>query len=442
MREGSDNRSDRLSVFRILKRAYEDNAFLNLELKNADDFVRAAVYGTVTYTYTSDFFIRHAGGRDPEKLDTDTLTLLRFGIWQILFSEKVPSYAACDSTVELAKKVHPGSVSLVNAILRKICELPEKDRNIENYRPEVAVSMKSEIFGLLKKSYGRERALSIGKAMLSPSPLTVRINPLLTDKRTLTAELISDGFEVSGAHFIEDALILRKKGNNPLDKTKAFISGKFFVQSESAMLASLVADVKKGDMVLDCCSAPGGKATHLAELSEDKAHILACDINLSRLELIKENAARLKLSSVITMHADAVTGLPEQQFDIVTCDVPCSGIGLLGKKPDIRLSLDYQGILSLRKLQTDILESACKRVKSGGTLIYSTCTLNSAENEDAVEAFLSSHDDFYAEDITSYLPSKLIMDGKRKEEAVKGYITLFPDIDGSDGFFICRMRRK
>ena len=144
----------------------------------------------------------------------------------------------------------------------------------------------------------------------------------------------------------------RKKGNNPLDKTKAFVSGKFFVQSESAMLASLVADVKKGDMVLDCCSAPGGKATHLAELSEDKAHILACDINLSRLELIKENAARLKLSSVITMHADAVTALPEQQFDIVTCDVPCSGIGLLGKKPDIRLSLDYQGILSLRKLQT------------------------------------------------------------------------------------------
>ncbi|MBO4635609.1 MAG: 16S rRNA (cytosine(967)-C(5))-methyltransferase RsmB [Clostridiales bacterium] len=434
--------SARLSCFRILKRAYADSAFLNLELKGADDFVRAAVYGTVTYTYTIDFLIKHIGGRDVSGLDIDTLTLLRFGIWQLLFSDKVPSYAATATTVDLGRKVCPRSAGLINAILRKISDSPEDKKDPDSYKPEVALSLKSEIYGVLKKSYGKDRAYDIGKALLHSSPLTVRYNRLKTDKESLVSSLQYEGFQAEYGMFCDDALILRKTGDTPLDKTKAFINGEFFVQSESAMLASIVSAPQKGYKILDCCSAPGGKASHMAELTGDDADITASDINPARLDLICQNTRRLGITSVKTVEADATCELPDETYDIVTTDVPCSGLGLLGKKPDIRLNLDYQGILSLIGLQSKITDEASKRVSPGGVLIYSTCTLNRAENEDAVSRFLDSHDDFYAEDINGYLPEKIIMDSKREEDARNGYITLFPDIDGSDGFFIARLRRR
>lgn len=439
---------DREYCYKLLFDCFDKQAFSNLALNgsSASDFVRAAFYGTITYLEAIDFMVKLASGKSVSTMDTPTATIIRFGAWQILFSEKVPDYAAVSSSVELSKKYAKSSKGFINHVLRSVADLPLEDRDITKYKPEVATSLKSEIFGIFKKNYGRDRAISIGRSFLEVPSLSIRVNVLKTDKESLRNSLIKDGFKVTDSNFIEDALIVTSVGDIALDKCDAFVKGEFFVQSESAMLASIVTNPQKGDKILDCCSAPGGKSTHMAELTNDEAKITSLDVNASRLELIKENVERLGISSINCQVADstklAQTFDTNDKYDIVACDVPCSGLGLLARKPDIRLTISYERIQELLPKQQNILCEASSFVKEGGVLIYSTCTVNRAENEEQVRTFLESHPDFRAEDITNYLPKKLIMDEERTETAKKGMITLLPDTDGSDGFFIARLRRE
>ncbi len=442
------NIDDRECCYKLLFDCFDKQAFSNLALNgsNASDFVRAAFYGTITYLESIDFLVKLASGKSVASMDTRTATIVRLGAWQILFSEKVPDYAAVSSSVDLCKKYAKSSVGFVNHVLRSLSDLPEEKRDISIYKPEVATSLKSEIFGVFKKCYGKERALSIGKAFLNTAELSIRVNTLKIDKSSLKKSLSDDGFKVSDAHFIEDALIINSVGNTPLDNCKAFLNGEFFVQAESAMLASIIANPCKNDTILDCCSAPGGKSTHLAELCGDECSITSLDVNSSRLELIKENTARLGISSINCKVADSTnlgqTLNPDTKFDIVTCDVPCSGLGLISRKPDIRLTISYDRIQELLPKQYKILCEASAYVKNGGSLIYSTCTINCAENELQVRKFLEEHEEFYADDITDLIPSGIILDDDRKALAKAGMITLFPDTDKCDGFFIARLRRK
>ena len=217
------------------------------------------------------------------------------------------------------------------------------------------------------------------------------------------------------------------------------------MQNEAAQIASIIADPQEGTDILDCCAAPGGKSTHMAELTDDKARILSLDINESRLDLIKDNYRRLGISSVDTMCADSTdlrSALGQMRFDLVLCDVPCSGLGLMARKPDIRLTISYDRISELLPRQRLILQNASAYVRPGGVLCYCTCTLNRAENEETIQEFLKDHADFVASDITCNLPSTLIMDENREKDAHNGMLTLYPDIDGCDGFFICRLERR
>ena len=431
----------------LLKNA-EQKTFSNLMLGSEEvtDFVRAAVYGTITYLIAIDHVIKHASGKDVSEMDPQTATIVRFGTWQLLFSDKVPAYAAISSSVDLAKKYCPRSSGFVNAVLRKVDALPKEQKDISSYKPNIACALKPEVFGIFKRDYGKDRALSIGKALLKVCDTTIRINPLKISKDSIMAELEREGFTVHEGHFIHEALSIIPQDGARIDKCKAYDEGDFFVQGEGAMLASIVADPKKGDKILDVCSAPGGKSTHMAQMVSDECEITSLDINESRLELIRENAARLGITSITAQRADSTnlkaalgTG---KEYDIVLADVPCSGLGLMSGKPDIRHTISFERIKELLPKQAQILKNAAAFVKMGGTLIYSTCTLNREENEDQIASFLADNPDFYADDITRFLPDRLIIDEKRKEDAEAGMITLLPDTDLCEGFFIARLKRR
>ena len=188
--------------------------------------------------------------------------------------------------------------------------------------------------------------------------------------------------------------------------------------------------------ILDCCAAPGGKSTHLAALSDDKASIISLDINSSRVDLIKENAERLGVHSVKAEVADSTSYDDFEGFDLVLCDVPCSGLGIMGGKPDIRLTISYERIEEIKVKQEQILNNVSRLVKPGGTIVYSTCTVNRGENEDQVLSFLEKNTDFELFDFDNLLPERLQSRGSG------GMLTLLPDEDGCEGFFIARLRRK
>ena len=445
--------NERELCFLMLYQVYFEGAFSNLVLKKADkaasslgkkiDFTRAMLYGTLTYTFTIDFLIRHITKEEPDEMDPVTRTIIRMAVWQLQFGEGIPDYAVTDSSVEIAKKYNHKVSGYVNAVVRKYAAAPEAKKYLEQYKPGIRTSLKPEIYGIFKKDFGKTRAYDIGMAFLKPSGTTVRFDSSKVTSKKLISDLKDMGINAAPAKIIKDAVEITG-GLKGLENSEIFSSYGMFIQGEAAMLASLIAAPSEGDKILDCCAAPGGKSTHLATLCHDNCSILSCDINESRLELVKENAERLGLKSISVKLCDAAKISKENKdlrktFDLVLCDVPCSGLGLIGRKPDIREKITYERIEELLPIQQSILDSAAKMVRPGGTLIYCTCTLNSDENENQVNAFLESHKSFHAFSINEYIPETISLDDERREAAENGMITLSPDIDGTEGFFICRM---
>ena len=447
--------NERELCFLMLYQVYVEGAFSNLVIKKADkaaaelgrklDFTRAMLYGTITYTFTIDFLIRHITKEEPDEMDPITRTIIRMAIWQLQFGENIPDYAVTDSSVEIAKKYNHKVSGYVNAVVRKYASAPEAKKYIEQYKPGIRVSLKPEIYGIFKKDFGKGRAYDIGMAFLKTAGTTVRFDSSKIDQDSLINELKSAGIFAQPAKLIADAIEITG-GLKGLENSDIYSKYGMFIQGEAAMLASLIADPKEGNKILDCCSAPGGKSTHMATICHDNCTILSCDVSEPRLQLVTENADRLGLKSISVKCCDASKISKENKdlrksFDLVLCDVPCSGLGLIGRKPDIREKITFERIEELLPIQEAILDSASKMVAPGGTLVYCTCTLNSDENESQVAAFLESHKSFHTVSITRYLPDSIYLDDERKEAAENGMITLFPDTDGCEGFFICRMEK-
>ena len=447
--------NERELCFLMLYWVYEKDAYSNLVIKKADkiasaegkkiDFARAMLYGTLTYTFTIDFLIRHITKEETEFMDPVARTAIRMAVWQIQFGNNIPAYAAVDASVEITKKYNHKASGYVNAVLRKFAEAPEAKRDLDQFKPVIRVALKPEIYGVLKKDFGKQEAFEIGKAFLEPLNITVRFDAHKVDQDTLIKELKKEGISAVKGSFIPDCVEITG-GLNGLENSECFNKYGMFVQGQGAMLASHVAHPRVADKILDCCAAPGGKSTHMAQMCRDDLYIYAVDINESRLKLIKDNCERLGLTSIETICADASTINKDDKdskksYDIVLCDVPCSGLGLLGRKPDIRDKFTYDELDELLPLQYSILEHAAKMVRPGGTLIYCTCTLNSDENQNQVEAFLSEHRKFHTVPIDKYLPEGIYMDEEREESVANGMITLLPHKDKCEGFFICRMER-
>lgn len=402
-------------------------------------FVTETVNGTLRNLIYIDHILNTVSKTKTEKMKPWLLAVLRTAVYQICFLE-VPDAAACNEAVKLAGVRGYGALKgFVNGVLRGVIqkkrEIPLPEAGTAEYL-SIVYSHPLWLVRMWIAYYGYTETEAICRYDNQAPDVTIRVNTLRTEPEMLKKQLEENGVAVAGGRLCEAALHLTKTAD--LSRLEAFQQGLFHVQDESSQLAVEVLAPQKGESVLDVCAAPGGKSFTIAEKMENIGRLLSCDLYPHKIALMEEGAERLGIRMMECRERDGAVPTEEtEQFDRVLVDAPCSGFGLMRKKPDIRLKKDGTEIDSLIPIQRAILEQAAERVKAGGILVYSTCTLSRKENEKNVEWFLKEYPDFMAEDITPYLPA-----GLPAEMAKQGYITLLPHKTGTDGFFISRMKRK
>ena len=394
------------------------------------------VYGVMQNRMLLDFYIGAYCTQKPDHLQPPLLEILRIGAYQIIYLDKIPDSAAVNTSVELAKLAKRGQASgLVNAVLRKLSQnkkalppVPERD---DVQRLSIQYSHPKWFVKRLVSLLGREEAERFLACDNQIAPITVQVNPLKTTLEALTEELQQAGISVQPHSWVPDCLEL--SGTGDLAALPSFREGKFLVQDPAARLVSLIAGIRPGQKVLDVCAAPGGKSLSAAFAMAGNGSIVACDLHENKLKRIQESADRLGVNIITTQAADGRVFRPEWEasFDTVLVDAPCSGLGIIRKKPDTRYK-KADDLFTLPVVQAAILDNAARYVRPGGTLVYSTCTILPEENEQVTEAFLAEHADFGLEPFELPLPV-----GKSD-----GSLTLWPQRHDTDGFYICRMTRR
>lgn len=390
------------------------------------------VYGVLQNRMLLDWHIGRRSSVPVEKMEPAVRGALRLGLYQLLFLDRVPAHAAVNESVALAKgkSRNPRAAGLVNAVLRTV----DKERGSELPQPE-ALSTRYSHPEWLVEEFSRTLPQDEVEALLAadnaPVPTVAQVNTLKTSAAELAAELTAAGVTVTPHPWLPGCLELAETGN--LEELPAFREGKLYIQDAAARLAVLAAAPQPGMRVLDACAAPGGKSFAAAIAMEDMGEIVSNDIYPHKQKLIEAGAARLGLSNIKAGVADAKTFDPalEKRFDLVISDVPCSGLGIIRKKPDIRYK-DPGPLEGLPQVQKAILQNVSRYVKPGGILLYATCTLLRRENEDVVGQFLLDHSDYALE--TFVLPGPV--------GGTEGMLTLWPHRHGTDGFFIAKLRRK
>lgn len=390
-------------------------------------------YGVIQNRNLLDFYLGQLLTGKIKDLHPALRDILHLGLYQIYLMDKIPESAAVNESVELAKKYcrnQKNASGLVNGVLRNAVRT--KGSLKEPISWEDKYSHPGELINLLKGYVGKERIEPMLKANNAIAPMTVQVNTMQTTVDALQKKLEAEGVTAQRHQWLTDCLILSGTGN--LEQLPSFREGLFYVQDAAAKLSVLCAEIQPGEKVLDCCAAPGGKSFAAAIAMAGQGSVTSCDVHEHKIDLIAKGAGRLQLNSITALQQDATQFCPnwQQQFDTVIADVPCSGFGIIRKKPDIRYK-DLAAMVELPALQKEILDNVSRYVKPGGKLLYSTCTLVRAENEDVVEAFLQSHPDFIKEPLP--LPASF-----PKNES--GMLALVPGEYDTDGFFICRLRRK
>ena len=410
----------------IEKNASYSNIALNRAIREnrATDhaFVRELVYGVIKNKYLLDHYLRQFIKKGFSGLRINELCILRMGAYQIIFMGSVPGYAACSETVELAKAFAKGKTGFINGVLRSLERGKDRLKEPSDKDPveylSIKYSVEKWIADLLINIYGYEKAGLYLKAVNESPKLCLRVNLLKGDRESLIKELTEGGFEVIPSEISERSIIAKGSG---ILETDAFRNGKFAVQDQASVMAADTLDAKSGMTVADCCAAPGGKTAAIAESMGEQGEIFAFDIYEHKLRLMDELFRRNGISIIKTAIGDAREPVAElvDKCDRVLCDVPCSGLGVLGRKPEIKYRKEYD-ISELTGIQKQIIDNVSKYVKAGGVLVYSTCTVDPAENTEVVEYFLKNHPGFQ----------------KEKE------ICLDPVDTGTDGFYICKLIRE
>ena len=390
-------------------------------------------YGVMQNRNYLDFYLAQLLTGRIKDLHPIIRDILHIGLYQIYQMDKIPESAAVNESVELAKKYckkQRTASGLVNGVLRNAVRTKGALKEPNSY--EDKYSHPGDLINLLKAYVGKERLEPMLKANNEIAPLTAQVNTLKTTQEALQKQLAEEGVTAEPHPWLANCLILSGTGN--MEQLPSFKDGLFYVQDGAAKLSVLCAELKPGQQVLDCCAAPGGKSFAAAMAMNGQGSITSCDVHEHKTELIARGAERLGLDLVTAKLHSATDFAPqwEQKMDTVIADVPCSGLGIIRKKPDIRYK-DLKTMAELPALQTEILNNVCRYVKPGGLLLYSTCTLVRAENEDVVEAFLQTHPDFTTEPLPLSAPFP-------KNES--GMLTLVPGEYDTDGFFICRLRRN
>lgn len=459
------------------KEAYSNLVLKKLLKNSALDtrdraFITELVYGTVTRQLTLDWIISMYSKTKLAKLSKWVLLILRMGIYQIVFLDKVPHSAACNTSVDLAKKYAKASSGFVNAILRNISrngiDLNKIDTDSKAGNMSVRYSFPKHLIEQWLSQYGEygeyghygengeygekgekgdygengecgeEFTEKLLASLLERPEFSVRVNTLKTTQEKAIESFGSEGIEAKPGRFLEEALIINNSSD--ISMVQPFIKGEITVQDESSMLVARILDPKAGERVLDVCAAPGGKTTHIAQLMKNEGQITAWDIYEHKVRLISENSARLGITIINALENDAtqLVNSAINQYDRVLADVPCSGTGIIRRKPDIKWQQDVDNVGNLIEIQKKILYNASRYVKPGGVLVYSTCSLDDRENAQVVRAFLKTEREFEPEPLLAYLPEPL----KNKNGVNNGMLRLYPHIDETDGFFIARLKKK
>lgn len=433
----------RNTALNVLMKIEQDNAYSNIALNNAirenklsgvdSSFVSALVYGVLERKITLDYIIKQYSKIPLRKIELKTKMILRLGILQLLFMDKIPESAAVNESVNLAKKHKlQKSSGFINGILRSITrseekyKLPDKSDKLLYY--SVKYSAPQELVKLWINSYGELNTEQLLISLGGRPKICARVNTLKTDKNSLIAELAKENVKAEEIPFLENAVSLMETGS--IERLSAYKTGKLHIQDASSQLCVDFLSPKPREVLLDICSAPGGKSFTAAQCMGDRGKIFACDLYDHKLKLISDGAKRLGIHSIVTLKRDgASSDVSLPLADKILCDVPCSGLGILSRKPEIRYK-DNLITDDLPELQYKILCQSAQYLANGGRLVYSTCTLNPAENNKNAQRFLEEHPDFYGVKLS--LPSQI----KRAIDENDYEITLMPHTSGTDGFYI------
>ncbi|PWW44279.1 MULTISPECIES: 16S rRNA (cytosine(967)-C(5))-methyltransferase RsmB [Paenibacillus] len=444
--------SARALAVKVLSAVEQEGAYSNLELnrrlKEAElspadaGLATELVYGTIARRNTLDYFLERYVAKGVFKLQPWVRSLLRISVYQMLYLDRIPEHAVVSEAVNLAKKLgHQGISGMVNGVLRNMIRNRDELRIPEHLSAAERISLEhSHPLWMVERwisHYGEETAEAICRANNEPPAVSVRVNTTMTTREKLMQEMESTGAIVEPSRLSPDGILVRSGGN--MAHTSWYRDGLLSVQDESSMLVAEAVGPEDGQTVLDCCAAPGGKTAHMAEKMQDRGRIVANDVHAHKRQLIMDQADRLGLSCI-----DAVTGdaldldkrYPEESFDRILLDAPCSGLGVIRRKPDVKWTKTAEDIQDISNLQRELLDRVAPLLKPGGILVYSTCTIEPAENEHRIADFLARHPEYKAAKDSAWSGMETA-----DLKVVNGGVQILPQYAHSDGFFIARLTR-
>jgi 16S rRNA (cytosine967-C5)-methyltransferase len=437
----------RRAAFAVVRRVFEEGAWADRALIAEADRLALAprdralatrlAFGTVQRRATLDHLVETFAGRSVEAIEPGALAALRLGLFQLVGLDRVPAHAAVGESVELAKGASRGGAGLVNAVLRRaVREASGVLAGLGDATPAAAALRHSHpewIAALWWDALGPDGARALMAADNEPAEAALRLNALRGAPEALLAELGASARRPAGPPELPEAVLL----DDAFDAHghPGWARGAFMPQSRAAMAVARILAPRPGERVLDLCAAPGGKTTHLAALMEDRGAIVAVERHPGRAAALERTAARMGASVVEVRAGDAAAFDESAAYDRVLVDPPCSDLGTLRSRPDARWRKAAEDPARLARLQGAILRAGAAAVRPGGTLVYSTCTISPAENEGVVAAFEAEHPEFRADDLQREL-------GVWEHPGVRRHLQSLPHRDGTDGFFIARLRRS
>ena len=432
----NDNVNTRNLVVDILLAVTRDGEFSHIAMRDVLDkyrylpkqdraFITRLSQGTLERMIELDAIINHFSKIKVKKMKPVIAVILRSGVYQLKYMDSVPDSAACNEAVKLTvKRGFSGLRGFVNGVMRNIArnldqiKLPDADKEPEKYL-SVRYSVPEWIVARFIRQYGKEACEKSLEAFLQPHPTSVQVDTDRISMEEITASLQAQGITVTQNPEIKRALFL--SGYEALDEIEEFENGLLYVQDTASMLAVEMAAPKPGDTVIDVCAAPGGKSVYAARMIGETGHVESRDLTEYKVEMIEDNIERCQLSNMTAKVWDATEfdASAEEKADVVIADLPCSGLGVIGTKTDIKYNASEEKIQELAALQQEILQVVCRYVKPDGTLLYSTCTMTKEENEENVHKFLETHTEFELEQMRQCFP-----------------------YERCDGFFMAKMHRK
>lgn len=454
--------SARDTALHVLTEVEQEGAYSNLLLNSAlqksgltgpeAGLATELVYGTISRKNTIDYYLDQFVAKGVAKLQPWVRNLLRLSFYQIYYLDRIPPHAAVNEAVNIAKRRgHQGISGMVNGVLRNVLRRKEELKLPEGLPPARRIALEHSHPEWLVSNwigqYGEDTAEAICRANNESPPVSVRVNQARIGRDELMQRMEERGLEVMASLVSPDGIIVKSGGNMAL--TDWYEEGLLSIQDESSMLVAEAVDPQGGMKVLDCCAAPGGKACHMAERMEGSGEVIANDIHPHKVKLIADQAARLRLGNVQALAGDAVElgkRFDPESFDRVLLDAPCSGLGVIRRKPDLKWAKTPEDISEITELQRELLETVSGLLKPGGVLVYSTCTIDPRENEEMVKQFLARHPEFEADPAAAMWQRLGRKNDAEQQEAgstQKGFgLQILPQHYHSDGFYIARLRKR